>query len=865
MSMTDKVGGERRIPSAAWLICVAGLLLPTSGCGTDTYVKVYETRMSDLQRTSAFAPLSGLPTDDLPVNFRVPSGSNPNKAIFFTQAFSLFSADTVDATKHIASDRVLPPFMQDGVGFRRCYEGQYAENAQVKTPYYLYVWMFDAPRPKDGLNQLRDFLRGKLGDPKADWEQVEAKTPKGGTLTWKRLHFKSEGKFSFEVNRNGTLQDETPPFIFELWYCETPTYDVLLGWRASVDSWEKAKEGDFKLQDLPEIVAGTLDMPASGIRNTKPVPTTGPAIWARRGTASSPPKMSGNPGGQGTTPPTGSTPPEGQTPPTGQTPDAAGQTPGGTGPAADNKGSIRIATAAGWTGKYSIDRPSGIGWSQDGTADLFHVPGNPYGPLPEYFAIELRTMPNTGMAPLIARTQNEFSQGLEGAQLTWQSEEVFDGMRGECREITGKENGHPRKMLLYFLNKGNVFVIMQGLFNDGAYASMRVHFQKYARSLKVEAGPPNTQPAAANPPAGGNAAAGTAWTVAPESERHHNPTQKFSIRFPAGWEAKATSDVSFATYTGNSADPDLFGVNIVSHVIPDPTAGATLKQMVDLYVAAGATNPPGPTDPSGPYQLVERGEMTIDGQPAVYLALACMRDGQPRVAVEYLVRKNGQIGGIRYSVPQSKYDKFKDLVKQCAATFQFDADAGGPAPSPAPPPGVVGPGAPPAGSPPAAAAPPPKAAGPVALEFPDKTAATIEFPPGFTNTGHAPEASTTPPMGAAPAAAVPPDTIKIQTQKLGAGVLFNDLHKTTATTELQSAPGGKFFDKGTCTISGATGDYWVVEVAGQGASPPRKRITYLANVTSKKIAVKIVADVADANYKTLKEELKKCVRSLKIE
>jgi len=160
--------------------------------------------------------------------------------------------------------------------------------------------------------------------------------------------------------------------------------------------------------------------------------------------------------------------------------------------------------------------------------------------------------------------------------------------------------------------------------------------------------------------------------------------------------------------------------------------------------------------------------------------------------------------------------------------------------------------------------------GPVQIEFTDGVSGSIEFPAGFQQNGKSPEASTTPPVAAGPAAvAEPSDSIKIQVVKLGQGVVFNALRTQAITTELQSAVGGKALERGTATIAGQTAEFIAVAIANPagatGNDVPRKRIIYLANIPAKHLAVKISADMADASYKTLKDDLKKCVRSLKID
>jgi hypothetical protein len=286
MSMNYERHRGRAIALAASASCLAGLLTLVVGCGSSTYAEKFASRLSELQRLSPYSSLAHDPTDDLPVNFRVPASMTAH-------VYNLYSADPDDAAKYVARDRVLPPFWQEGVGFRRTYEGKYQQNPTNSSPYFLYVWMFDSPRPKDGLEKMRDLVRLKLRDTKANWEPVEVKTPDGKTLNWQRLQVK--GDQSFLTEHNGSASDETVAGVFDLWYFETPGWDVLLGWRATVDAWDNAKSGDSKISELPQVVAGTVTFTPDQSRNKKPVLNDGTGIFAPRQTSADKPAPSAEP------------------------------------------------------------------------------------------------------------------------------------------------------------------------------------------------------------------------------------------------------------------------------------------------------------------------------------------------------------------------------------------------------------------------------------------------------------------------------------------------------------------------------------------------------------------------------------------
>jgi hypothetical protein len=102
--------------------------------------------------------------------------------------------------------------------------------------------------------------------------------------------------------------------------------------------------------------------------------------------------------------------------------------------------------------------------------------------------------------------------------------------------------------------------------------------------------------------------------------------------------------------------------------------------------------------------------------------------------------------------------------------------------------------------------------------------------------------------------------------------VYNELRKQTLNTD---APNGlaKTLEHGTCNVAGRSdAEYFVVSPdqsttppAGGANQAPRRRIIYMANLQSKHLALKITADVAEANYKARKDELKACVKSLKFE
>ena len=215
-----RAGGASQLATPFALLTLVAVL--ASGCGTGTYNDQYTNRLKELQQTSKFSVLTSVPTDDLPVNFRVPK--------VFTSSYDLKSEDPHDRGKHVARQIIMPPFLYSPIGFKRTYEGKNAD----KKPFYLSVWMYDAEHPKDasgGEDAIRNSLRSILNDPNAKWEDVEADTPDGQTRKWRHLLLK--GDQEFEIERSGNLENDREAGVFDLWVYKTPGWDVMLGWRCS--------------------------------------------------------------------------------------------------------------------------------------------------------------------------------------------------------------------------------------------------------------------------------------------------------------------------------------------------------------------------------------------------------------------------------------------------------------------------------------------------------------------------------------------------------------------------------------------------------------------------------------------------------
>jgi hypothetical protein len=850
----DESAARKGLSLAAAAIPLAALLTFSAGCGSADYSAQMEKRMVELQQVSAFAALFKDPTDDLPVNLRVP--------IAMTKAYDFYSVDPLDPNVHVVPTRVLPPFMNDGIGFRRTFEGNYEPNPTNSTPYYLTIWEFDAPRPKDGLNNLRDLVRFQLHDDKANWEPVEVKTPEGTTLTWQRLHVK--GDQLFESKHNNAVGEETVAGVFELWAFETPGWDVLLGWRASDDAWDKATSGDTKLSDLPTVVAGTIRFTPDQSRNKKPVPAIGRGLWTPRpiGKSAAP---------DAPAPSNGAAAPTDTSTPTNTQPNAATNATPPANDAAPEQASETEAVLKRFL-----------------TALLTHDEGE----------LRATSIADPDLAILLEGTPTPAS-GIEGeknaiAAGKFRHLKVGDEVKlpGGANLVLDNTHVNANQEQIVWNNGPIPFILEKKRDGWKVNAAPLVVARKAAAAARQA----EANAASPSPPADSSAAPidERFTTLAEESERTqfsgHRTNVNGSIRFPKGWVVHDGPFAKLEPKPGETLDPAFSerGASINVSVLPNPSF--TPKSFLDGMEQGGPTGKASLGSLPGKFKLIEREELTIDGHPAAYFAAVSLDGDNDLVYASYEIPAGSVAGNVHIRIKKSAYEKIKDVVRQCALTFRFEGnlpdtpaaaadDAGrrSRARRPPPPDSVAGVPNPAKPADPAAAAAPPAKAGPAELEFTEGVTGSITFPAGFEHEGKAPQASTPAPMQVDPTAgAQQPNTIKIEVKKLGQGVNYIELHKEALTSEIQTAVDAKTLERGNCSIAGVSGDYIVVAV-GESGTPARgaaekadkeatrKRIVYIANVAPKHLAVKITAEMKDADYKTLKEEMKKCVRSLKFD
>jgi hypothetical protein len=203
----------------AWACFFAGL----AGCGTADYEKVMNDRLNALRSAAPFLTLWG-PTElpDTPIKIRVPMA--------FKNSYSENSPHPEDGAK-ISPDRVEPPFLPLP-GFKLCYEA-HVETAEGRPPFYCYL---AAVPSKAGDAQklaadLQAKLKTKFKDTPEAWENVDANSPEGTGLPWKKIRITGEQPFRVREAAGG-IASKNLPGVFELWMYEAADYVVLVGWRA---------------------------------------------------------------------------------------------------------------------------------------------------------------------------------------------------------------------------------------------------------------------------------------------------------------------------------------------------------------------------------------------------------------------------------------------------------------------------------------------------------------------------------------------------------------------------------------------------------------------------------------------------------
>jgi len=231
-------------------VCLLGAV---SGCGTSEYEALVAARFKDVQLQGPFRKLfapAAIP--GTPFKIRVP--------MVFNSSYLANSPHTDDGEK-INPQRVQPPFLELP-GFRLCYEGV-AASVSSSPPFYCYLAAFPC-KPGDGEKWEADLqakLKALFPNTPDTWETVQALTPKGDSLTWKKIRVINEQDW-LTNDAEGKVKPTRMNGTFELWLYEGNDHIVLMAWRvpASLDAPPAGGGADDRpdMAIMPGRTAGTL-------------------------------------------------------------------------------------------------------------------------------------------------------------------------------------------------------------------------------------------------------------------------------------------------------------------------------------------------------------------------------------------------------------------------------------------------------------------------------------------------------------------------------------------------------------------------------------------------------------------------------
>jgi hypothetical protein len=221
-----------------WLVSLATLSLLVSGCGISDYNTLMKRRLGSLRSSAKFKYLYG-PTElpGTPISVRVP--------MIYSRSYRADSAHDDDGPV-IRPERSQPPFLRLP-SFKLCYESMTA-TGEAQLPHYCYLAAMpakagDADRIE---GQFAAQLKKAFPASTPTWETVNADTPNGFSILWKKLRV--EGDQPFFVKTPEKVEAKVMPGMFELWLHDAGNYIVLVAWRVP-----SAIQGQVT---MPEIAEG---------------------------------------------------------------------------------------------------------------------------------------------------------------------------------------------------------------------------------------------------------------------------------------------------------------------------------------------------------------------------------------------------------------------------------------------------------------------------------------------------------------------------------------------------------------------------------------------------------------------------------
>ncbi len=253
-------GGSVVTKNAANVLLLA-FLVSCVGCGSSDYNNVVNRGVARIRAEAKFQGLyAPTPIPETELQIRVP--------VIFIHSYTPTSSHPDDGDT-INRDRVRPPFLRDDA-LKLTYESSTPNGAGDKLPYYLYIAVNDS-KPGD-MEKLSDLLIGLLKsavpDVTAQWEEIDADTPEGKAIHWRKLRATVEQDFLVKTNA-GQIEKRKLPGIFEIWLHDTGKQLVMLGWRAPSEV-EGPQNGEF-------LTVGGMAVPTE---NAKPDFSKWPVLTA---------------------------------------------------------------------------------------------------------------------------------------------------------------------------------------------------------------------------------------------------------------------------------------------------------------------------------------------------------------------------------------------------------------------------------------------------------------------------------------------------------------------------------------------------------------------------------------------------------
>ncbi len=247
-----------------------GMASLVTGCGVSDYDQLLDRGVARIRSEAKFQGLfAPVRIPDMPYTVRVP--------VIFPNSFTPTSSHPDDGGK-IRPQRMQPPFVGSDDVVKLTFEGK-VEEGNRKLPFYCYL---AGRQVKPGeVDQYANVIEKAAQaavqtGPKPTWELVDADTPEGKGLHWRKMRV--EGDQPFFVLRDGDdkAELETMPGILELWLHDAGEYAIMILWRAPKEI-QGSQERDIQsinglvvplpnvkpdLSKWPVLTAGTL-APAS--------------------------------------------------------------------------------------------------------------------------------------------------------------------------------------------------------------------------------------------------------------------------------------------------------------------------------------------------------------------------------------------------------------------------------------------------------------------------------------------------------------------------------------------------------------------------------------------------------------------------